>query len=82
MRKKKGANVFSKHHKNGHVGPIQGVKCRYLAACTCKSVPKDISLNEKYDWKGGNLSIYHKLLPISLKHEHRIKKGVQQKPHY
>lgn len=65
--------LFTKHHKNGCVG--QGVKCRYLAACACKSVPKDITLNEKYDWEGGNLSFYHKLLPISLKHEHRIKKG-------
>lgn len=41
------------------------------------NVPKDISLNEKYDWEGGKLSFYHKLLPLSLKHEHRIKKGVQ-----
>lgn len=39
---------------NRTTGMVVWVKGLNLAACTCKSIPKEISLNEKYNREGRN----------------------------
>lgn len=63
IEKKEGCTGLYLQQKNRN-GPMgQGAEPRHVAVCTCKSVPKEVSLNGKYNWDGRNSLILPQTSP-------------------